>query len=156
MEEPERHATASQTGIVQHPTTTNWCAPPRRSTSPRRGYYWAYEGARSGHCMNECLSKRWEGEIVSKKCKKRNEPHGPVLLHDAPHRHQPSLSHRKHKKPDARSSHRSRGTRSPGEKPQIVANREVQIHDHVSHFHGHASVHFHIHAIIVSESTRNQ
>lgn len=79
-----------------------------------------------------------------------------MFLHDATHRHQPPLSSRKHKNPDARSSHRSRGARSPAEKPQVVANREVQIHDHVAHIHRHPLVHVHIHAIIVSEGTRDQ
>lgn len=76
-----------------------------------------------------------------------------MFLH-APQRRQPPLSNGRQKKPDARSSHRSRGARSPAEKPEIAANLEVQIHDHVTRVHGHPLVHVHVRAIIVREDTR--
>ena len=85
-----------------------------------------------------------------------DEPHAPMFLHDSPHRDQPPLKKREHKKPDAGSGHRSRIVRRPAEEPEIVADSEVEIHEHVSYVHGHSLVHVHIHAIIVGESTRNQ
>ena len=79
-----------------------------------------------------------------------------MFLHDTPHVDQPPLSHREHEQPDAGSNHRSRGVWCPTEKPEVVADGEVEIHEHVSRVHGHALVHAHIHAIVVSESTRDQ
>ena len=85
-----------------------------------------------------------------------NEPRAPMILHETPHRDQPPLSNREHKKRDAGSRHCSPVARRPTANPEIVADLEVEIHKHVSHVHGHALVHVHNHAIIVSESTRDQ
>jgi hypothetical protein len=79
-----------------------------------------------------------------------------MFLHETPHGDQPPLENREHEKPDASSSHRSRTSWCPTEKPEIVADGEVEIHDHIAHGHGHPLVHIHVHAIIVSESTCDQ
>ena len=79
-----------------------------------------------------------------------------MILHNTPHRGQPPLSNREHEKPDAGSRHRSRRVRRPADKPEVVADGEVEIHEHVPHVHGHTLVHAHDHSIIVGESTRDQ
>jgi hypothetical protein len=78
-----------------------------------------------------------------------------IFLHDTLHHNQPPLSNRE---PDAASGHRFPSARCPAEKPEIVADREVEIHDRVSYIRGsgHPLVYVHVHAVIVSEGTCDQ